>query len=73
MTDYERGYYYGIYKKRVYDDEMLSQKILGILISAIGIILQIMVGMVEFAIASLWIVAMGLFLIMTKENFLKGD
>jgi len=71
MSDYERGYYYSLYKKRVHDDQMLSQKILGVVISAIGIAMQIMVGIFEFAIASSYIVAVGLYLIVTKKNYVK--
>lgn len=71
MTDYQRGYYYGLYKKRVYDDQMLSQKILGIIIAAIGIAMQIMVGLFEFAIASAYIVFVGIYLIVTRKNYAK--
>ena len=71
MSDYERGYYYSLYKKRVYDDQMLSQKILGVVIAAIGIAMQIMVGLFEFAIASAYIVVMGIYLILTRKNYVK--
>lgn len=73
MTDYERGYYYGIYRKRVHDDQMLSQKILGILISVMGIVMQVIVGEFEFTIMSSWIVVTGVFLILTRKNYIKGD
>lgn len=73
MSDYERGYYYAIYKKRVHDDQMLSQKILGVFFAVMGICMQIAVGMFEFAIASAWIVATGIFLIVTRKNYCKGE
>lgn len=71
MSDYERGYYYGLYRKRVQEDQMLSQKIFGITLSVLGILLQIMVGLFEFSIMSAWIVAAGIFLIVTKKNYVK--
>lgn len=71
MSDYERGYYYGLYKKRVHDDQMLSQKILGVIIAACGIMMQILVGMFEFTVASAYIVAVGIYLILTRKNYVK--
>lgn len=69
MSDYERGYYYAKYKAAVRKDQMLSQKILGVLIAVTGIIIQIGVGMFEFAIMSAWIVVTGIYLILTKKLY----
>ena len=71
MSDYERGYYYAIYKKRVHNDQMLSQKILGVFMAAAGIMMQIMVGVFEFALVSAWAVATGIYLIVTRRNYIK--
>ena len=73
MSDYERGYYYGLYKKRVHDDQMLSQKLYGLFFAVMGIIIQVMVGVFEFIMASIWIIGMGIYLILTRKNFMKGE
>ena len=70
MSDYERGLYYARYKAAVRRDQMLSQKILGILIAVIGIAMQICVGMFEFALMSAWIVATGIYLILTRKLYM---
>ena len=71
MSDFQRGYYYGLYRKRVYDDQMLSQKILGVMITVIGIMMQVMVGTFEFILASAWIFSAGIYLILTRKNYVK--
>ena len=70
MTDYQRGYYYGLYKKRVHDDQMLAQKLIGVMFAVIGIGMQFTVGMIEFFLASAWIIVMGLYLILTRKLYL---
>lgn len=71
MSDYERGYYYAKYRAAVWRDQMISQKILGVLIAACGIMMQIIVGMFEFTIASAYIVIVGIYLILTRKNYVK--
>lgn len=73
MSDYERGYYYGLYKKRVYKDQILSQKLYGLFFAVMGIIIQVMVGVFEFIMASIWIIGMGIYLILTRKNYMKGE
>ena len=71
MTDFQRGYCYGIYRKRVHNDQMLSQKLYGIFFSVMGTVLQAMVGTFEFILASACVMAMGIYLILTKRNYMK--
>lgn len=73
MSDYERGYYYGIYKKRVHDDQMLSQKILGFLFAVCAIFMQIIAGTIEFILVTSMIIGTGIWLILTRKNFMKGE
>ena len=70
MTDYQRGFYYAKYKAAVRRDQMLSQKILGLIITVIGIAMQFTVGLIEFFLASVWIIVMGLYLILTRKLYI---
>lgn len=70
MTDYQRGFYYAKYRAAVRRDQMLSQKILGLIITVIGIAMQFAVGLIEFFLASAWIIVMGMYLIVTRKLYL---
>jgi len=71
MSDYERGFYYAQYRAAVWRDQMIEQKLFGIFFAVMAILIQLYVGEIEFFMADAWILAIGFYLILTKNNFMK--
>ena len=71
MSDYERGICYARYRKEVHRQQMLEQKIYGIIISIGAIVIQAVTGMFEIGLFTAWMLVAGMWLIVSKKNYLK--